>query len=54
MNFTNEEIILEMEIKRKDTLEMKYNEPIEPKIRKTVNLLGSNMIVLTNQDNLDK
>lgn len=57
MNFTNEEIILEMEIKRKDTLKMKYIEPDFgefSEIRKTVNLLGSNMIVLTNQDNLDK
>jgi len=54
MNFTNEEIILEMEIKRKDTLAMKYIEPIETKIRETVNLLGSNMIVLTNQDDSDK
>jgi len=43
-----------MEIKRKDTLKMKYIEPIETKIRETVNLLGSNMIVLTNQDGSDK
>ena len=51
-NFTNEEIILENEIKRKDTLKMKYIEP-EPTVTEVVNLLGSNMIVLTNQDDIE-
>lgn len=52
-NFTNEEIILENEIKRKDILKMRYIEPIEPTVSKVVKLLGSNMIVLTNQGEID-
>lgn len=50
MNFTNEEIILENEIKRKDTLKVKSIIEVKPqtKIREIVKLLGSNMIVLTN------
>ena len=47
-NFTNEEIILENEIKRKDSLKIKYIKPTETKIVKTLKFLGSNMIVLTN------
>jgi len=39
-----------MEIKRKDTLAMKYVEPIEPTITNTFELLGSNMVVLTNEE----
>ena len=50
MNFTNEEIILENEIKRKDTLKIRYIEPPTPEPVEVVNLLGSNMIVLTNQE----
>ena len=55
MNFTNEEIILENEIKRKDTLKIKYIIEVRPqtKIKEVVNVLGSNMIVLTNQDDID-
>ena len=45
MMFTPEEIILEDEIKRKDTIKMRYTPQPEEEV---VKLLGSNMVVLTN------
>jgi hypothetical protein len=46
--FTNEEIILENAIKRKDTLKMKAVIEFEPqtKIVNTINLLGSTLVKL--------
>ena len=48
-NFTNEEIILENEIKRKDTRKIIYIEP-QPKIRDTLNLLGSTLVKLEEEE----
>jgi len=50
--FTNEEIILENEIKRKDTLKMKYKEPTEQLVIVTTNLLGSNLVKLEDPTNI--
>lgn len=50
MNFTNEEIILENEIKRKDTIQMKYIPPTRVIRNGTSMFLGSSMLVITNED----
>jgi len=50
VNFTNEEIILENEIKRKDNLAIRYIPPTRV-IRNGVNIFhGSSMLVVTNKD----
>ena len=50
MNFTNEEIILENEIKRKDTIQIRYIPQIRV-IRHGVSMFhGSSMLVVTNKE----
>ena len=52
MNFTNEEIILENEIKRKDILKVKYIEPVEEELIVTTNLLGFNLVKIGKKDEI--
>jgi hypothetical protein len=49
-NFTNEEVILENEIKRKDTISLKYIPPVQI-FRNGVGMFhGSSMLVVTNKE----
>ncbi len=50
MNFANEEIILENEIKRKDNIQIRYIPPTKI-IRNGIGMFtGSSMLVVTNKD----
>jgi len=53
MNFTNEEIILENEIKRKDTIQLlshKNDDYFETVLATITKFLGMNMLVVTNKE----